>query len=112
LLGISPSVRNGRAERQLAAPRRQCQGPYDGIRSNARRLIRQAQLGPRAEPELLDERDYATPAAFNAARTRAGVSGAVRIRTPVASKNAFATAAAGETATGSPTPAVSGLLLH
>ena len=33
------------------------------------------------------------PAAFSVARTRAGVIGASRMRTPVASKNAFATAA-------------------
>src|SRR5262249_11781182 len=47
---------------------------------------------------------YATPAAFSVARTRAGVSGAVRIRTPVASKKAFAIAAGIESLTGSPIP--------
>ena len=46
------------------------------------------------------------PAAFSTARTRAGVIGASRMRTPVASKNAFATAAGTGDSAGSPEPVV------
>ena len=72
----------------------------------------QEEKGPVAGPNLVQIKPvplYATPAAFSAARTRAGVNGAVRIRTPVASKNAFAIAAAAATVTGSPTPRVLGV---
>src|SRR4051812_50217732 len=48
---------------------------------------------------------YFMPAAASAARTRGGVSGIVRSRTPVASKIAFPTAAAGGWFGGSPAPA-------
>src|SRR5581483_892674 len=51
-----------------------------------------------------DARGYETPAALSAARTRAGVIGASRIRTPVASKNAFAIAGAIGVVPGSSTP--------
>ena len=46
----------------------------------------------------------AVPAAFSVARTRAGVIGALRILTPVASKNAFAIAAPMLAVGGSPEP--------
>jgi hypothetical protein len=49
-------------------------------------------------------RNQAIPAALNAARTRAGVSGALRIRTPVASNSAFAIAAPTLVDGGSPEP--------
>ena len=64
--------------------------------------------GPVAGPNLVQVKpyDYATPAAFSAARTRTGVNGGVRIRTPVASKNALAIAAGGPTTPSSPKPAV------
>src|SRR5580765_4453974 len=71
-------------------------------------------LGPcRAQSDCAADRErQATPAAFRAARTRAGVIGAVRIRTPVASKKAFATAAGAATVTGSPTPAAKGVFAY
>src|SRR5581483_12084880 len=47
-----------------------------------------------------------TPAALSVARTRTGLNGASRRRTPVASKNAFATAGPGGTCDGSPEPVV------
>ena len=46
------------------------------------------------------------PAALSTARTRAGVIGASRMRTPVASKNALATAAGTGDSAGSPEPVV------
>ena len=46
------------------------------------------------------------PAAASTARTRPGVIGASRMRTPVASKNAFATAAGHRRSAGSPEPVV------
>ena len=46
------------------------------------------------------------PAALSTARTRPGVIGASRMRTPVASKNAFATAAGTGDSAGSPEPVV------
>ena len=49
-------------------------------------------------------RRYVSAAALSTARTRAGVIGTWRIRTPVASKNAFAIAAGVGTAGGSPAP--------
>ena len=45
-----------------------------------------------------------TPAAFNVARTRPGVIGHSCMRTPVASKNAFAIAPVSGHVTGSPEP--------
>ena len=45
-----------------------------------------------------------TPAAFSTWRTRSGDIGAVRMRTPVASKNAFAMAAPIDYSGGSPEP--------
>ena len=77
-----------------------------GLSRGARRPGHAARDTRQPLPALLP---YLTFAAFSAARTRAGVNGAVRIRTPVASKNAFATAAAAATATGSPTPAAKGV---
>ena len=62
-----------------------------------------ARLG-RALLDHLSRSCYATPAAFSVARTRAGVIGASWRRTPVASKNAFAIAAATGAVGGSPEP--------
>ena len=59
-------------------------------------LLRRKEKGPVAGPFRWDDGTgpgYALPASFSAARTKAGVNGAVRIRTPVASKNALAIAA-------------------
>src|SRR5262245_43057388 len=47
---------------------------------------------------------YVTPAALSVARVRAGVIGASRMRTPVASKNAFAIAAGTAAIAASPAP--------
>src|SRR5262245_43558393 len=75
------------------------------------RFATHLEKGPVAGPNLhasLSLECYFMPAALSAARTRAGVNGAVRMRTPVASKNALAMAAGVATTPSSPMPAAYG----
>src|SRR5262249_29163907 len=58
----------------------------------------------RRAPRVLLAPRYTTPAALSVARTFAGFIGAIRSRTPVASKNAFATAELTAVSGGSPEP--------
>ena len=69
-----------------------------------RSVLETAGPGRRGPTPLIVEMRQATPAAFSVARTFAAVIGASRMRTPVASKNAFATAEPGGTVGGSPAP--------
>src|SRR5262245_46656105 len=93
-------------------------GDRDVVAHDDRRDVTRPHTDTRPDPSLIDRErarcraqspstdagGYAAPAALSVARTRAGVIGASRMRSPVASKNALAMAAPVGTSVGSPEP--------